>query len=59
MSRIIIINNKIYYINRLPIESNEMFYDRVSFISKHKDFNINIINKSKKYMYEKYFNLKY
>jgi hypothetical protein len=60
-NNIILINNKVYKIERLPIESDEMFYDRVLFISNNNiNNNLNdILNESIKYMYKKYYNLKY
>lgn len=55
----IFINNKAYTFEQLINESDEMFYDRMFYISKQKSFNQDVLNNSIKYIYEKYFSVKY
>lgn len=62
MKRPIIINSKLFFIDYLPSESDEMFYDRINFISKllNKEKDIDyIINFSKIYSNVKYKNVSY
>jgi hypothetical protein len=57
MKRTIILNSQLIFIDQSPSESDEMFYDRVNFITKNyqknKDLNM-IINMSKIYSNIKY-----
>jgi hypothetical protein len=63
MKRPIIINSNLFFIDYLPSESDEMFYDRINFIinvinKKIKDINY-IINFSKIYCNVKYKKVSY
>jgi hypothetical protein len=59
MKKTIFINNIAYSIEKLTNESDEMFYDRIIYISKQNTFNQDILNKSIKYIYNKYFDISY
>jgi hypothetical protein len=59
MKKTIFINNVAYSIEKLVNESDEMFYDRIIYISKQNIFNQDILNKSIKYIYNKYFDIDY
>ena len=59
MKKTIFINNVAYSVEKLINESDEMFYDRIIYISKQNTFNQSILNKSIKYIYNKYFDNSY
>lgn len=63
MKRPIIINSQFFFIDYLPSESDEMFYDRVNFIINLNNKKINdlnyIINLSKIYSNVKYKKVSY
>jgi hypothetical protein len=62
MKRPIILKSQLIFIDQSPSESDEMFYDRINFISKNYEKNVDlnmIINMSKIYSNIKYKHSKY
>ena len=56
MKRVVIINNKLFFIDADLSESDEIFYDRISFIVKNiKKYDLDyLVNLSKIYSNSKY-----
>ena len=61
MKRVVIINNKLFFIDADLSESDEIFYDRISFIVKNiKKYDLDyLVNLSKIYSNSKYKNCVY